>query len=245
MKRNILLLTLLIAAATLIAPVMAPVPPVEISKIPYCWNDPEDVLWSDNPEYWIDDTPFYYVGTKYYWWIRIQVHANEDLENVRVYDRLGAELMIEGISIEDPKIDPYDYDFSYPRYPMLYRKDGPVVVTHTPSGRSIRSILNKPRWGGGVKFGLTPYRFDIYWTGESVKVHFMWSIGSMSEGETLTIFLTVSTDKNPAMHQEYTSEGCYELNSGATVKAIRASNGKQFSETAPQIRFRVAYPPED
>jgi len=178
-----------------------------------------------------DGTPYYYVGKKYYWWIEITVHANEALSDVVVYDRLGAELMIEGISLTTPKgdprqtPDPFDYIFRY----RPYGRDGLVFINGRQLGR-----LNKR----GVRFGVpsSPFRFFIFWTGKSVKVHFEWIIGSMSEGETQTIFLTVSTDKNPAGHQEYTSEGCYELNSGATVKAIRLT-GKQFSTVAESIRI--------
>jgi hypothetical protein len=215
MKRNILLLTLLmLVAAFSFVPVMAqPCSPVEIWKEPYCWADAGDVMYSDNPPY--------YVGMKYYWWIKITVHANVDLSSVMVYDRLGAELMIEGISVDTPKYDPYDYDFTY----MDYEWNGDVNVNGY-SGK-----LNKD--------GITFDGFTVYWTGKSVKVHFKWDIGAMSAGTTKTIYVTVSTDTNPAGKQEYTSCGWYYLNSGATVKAIVASTGKQFSAESDSIQIYV------
>ena len=226
MKRNIFLLTLLIlVAAFSFAPVMAQeCSPVEITKTPYCTTDPGDVMYSDNPPY--------YVGMKYYWWIKITVHANEDLSSVIVYDRLGAELMIEGICVDTPKYDPYDFDFAY----TPYERDGGVAVTGLDSASG---NLDKD----GVTFGSEPFEFDIYWTGNSVKVHFQWNIGSMSGSETRIIYVVVSTDTNPAGHQEYTSCGWYDLNSGATVKAIVESTGKQFSAESDSIQIYVESPP--
>jgi len=223
MKRIILMLTILIVTAATIAPVMAPCPPpVTIFKEPYCWTG---AGWSDNPPY--------YVGIKYFWWIEITVTANVELSDVVVYDRLGAELMIEGICEGSPKYDPYDWDFSY----SPYERNGDVTVDGVPG------TLNKD---DGISFGSEPFEFDIHWTGRSVKVHFQWNIGDMNAvtGMSQTIFLVVSTDTNPAGHQEYTSPNCYELNSGATVKAIVDSTGKQFSATAPSIPIGVSWLPD-
>ncbi len=142
-----------------------------------------------------------------------------------VYDRFGAELMIEGISVDTPKYDPYDYNFTY----VDYEWNGDVNVNGY-SGK-----LNKD----GISFG----DFDIYWTGKSVKAHFMWDIGDMSADETKTIYVTVSTDTNPRGWQEYTSCGEYWLNSGATVKAIVDSTGKQFSAESDGIKIDVECPP--
>ena len=218
MKRNIVLLTLLMLVAVFsFAPVMAKessYQPVEIWKEPYCDDDWYDVWYSDNPPY--------FVGEKYYWWINITVHAYENLSNVIVYDRLGAELMIEGISIDTPKETPYDYNFTY----MDYEWNGEVYINDAPEGN-----LNKE--------GVTFDGFHIYWTGKSVKAHFQWNAGPIIEGETKTIFVTVSTDTNPADWQEYTSCGWYDLNSGATVKAILERTGKQYSDESGSIQIYV------
>jgi hypothetical protein len=228
-KRNVFLLTLMMLVAVLsFAPVIAQAnscTPVRIWKYPYCSNpenDPDDIYWSKNPE----NT---FTGEKYYWWIAINVTAYTDLSNVRVYDRLGAELMIEGICIDTPKYEPYDYNFTYAPYEL----NGAVDVD------GVSGWLNKD----GVTFGSEPFEFEIYWTGNSVKAHFQWNIGSMSVGQTRTIFLVVSTDTNPAGHQEYTSCGNYWLNSGATLKAIVDSTGKQFSAETNGIQIHVECPP--
>lgn len=215
-----LILPILIAAFSVAPAIAGCMPPVEISKEPYCNQDPGDVLWSDNPPY--------YVGMKYYWWIKITVTANTDLEDVVVYDRLGAELMIEGICLLTPKEDPYDYKFTY----TPYGRDGDVAVTGLDSASG---KLNKD----GIAFGSEPFEFHIFWTGNSVKVHFQWNIGDIPAGTSGSIFLVVSTDKNPAGHQEYTSCGCYEMNSGATIKAIVASTGKRVSAESASIMIEV------
>lgn len=192
--------------------------PVEIIKEPYCAEDPGNIMYSDNPPY--------QVGMKYYWWIKMTVYAYEDLLNVTVYDRFGAELMIEGICIGTPKYDPYDFDFAY----MPYEQDGEVHINGFMEG-----YLNKT----GVNFD----GFTIFWTGNSVKAHFQWDIGYIPEDETATIYVVVSTDTNPAGWQEYTSCGWYDLNSGATVKAILESTGKQVSAKSDSIQIYVECPP--
>jgi len=207
-----LLILLILVAALSFAPVMAEgylCPPVEICKSLYCMSD----------------KPPYYVGEKYYWWISIEVTAKTDLSSVMVYDRFGAELMIEGISIGTPKYDPYDYDFAY----TPYERNGDVYINGALEGN-----LNKE----GVSFD----EFHVYWTGKSVKAHFEWSIGAMNSGETRTIYITVSTDTNPHGWQEFTSCGTYYLNSGATVKAIVESTGKQFSAESNGIEIYVCCP---
>ena len=50
---------------------------------------------------------------------------------------------------------------------------------------------------------------------------------SRSPGDTATLIMKISTDKNPARKQEYASPGCYELNSGAVLKFTY--EGKRYS----------------
>jgi hypothetical protein len=213
-RKSILLLTLMaVVIALSIAPAMAPCPSIEVSKRLKCSTGPG---YSDNPPY--------YVGSKYFFWIEIEVEAHVDLSSVVVFDRLGAELMIEGITVDEATMlaEDYDYDFDY----MPYAKNGDVYINGVMEGH-----LNT----AGVAFD----GFTIFWTGNSVKVHFMWNVGAMDAGETAMIWLIVSTDTNPAGHQEYTSPGCYMLNSGATVKAILASTGKQVSSESESIWISV------
>lgn len=106
-------------------------------------------------------------------------------ENVRLYDRFGAELMVVGWTA----VGTFDYD------PYFYTK------------------------------------------GNSEKVFLFWDIGTHEPGEYATLYLTMATDINPGGHQEYTSPGCYMLNSGATVKKVY--DGVQYSWETPQLPIEV------
>ena len=193
--------------------------PVKIWKYPYCSNpetDPDDIYWSKNAPY--------YTGEKYYWWIAIKVTAYMDLTSYRVvvYDRLGAEFMIEGICLDETKYAPYDYTFDYSTgepYPERHE----VVTILNSTGDQVAS--GHVDWRGVTfngKFASGDEdTFRIFWTGNSCKVHFQWTIGPMDENETKLIYLVISTDVNPGGHQEFTSTGTTYLNSGATVKVLR------------------------
>ena len=235
MKRISSLLAIFLLSSFVLVPVsvlaQCSEPMVTIEKYPYCMKTPEDPGY--NPE--LDDfssNPPYTTGTKYYWWISITVSTTLDLSgyDVVVYDRLGGEFMIEGICIDTPKqpddlkdypgtvpggfaYQPFDYDFVY-NYGTPYEpiSDGPVEVFNDTATLVEDGYVNED----GIEFG----EFFIYWTGNSCKAHFQWNIGPMND-ETRTIFLVISTDKNPAGHQEFTSPGITYLNSGATVKVRR------------------------
>ena len=63
-----------------------------------------------------------------------------------------------------------------------------------------------------------------------VKVKYAKKIGKTASTRisvTATLIFEISTDLNPAGKQEYTSPGCYELNSGAVLKFTY--NGKKYS----------------
>ncbi len=63
----------------------------------------------------------------------------------------------------------------------------------------------------------------VQWTGKTDKVHLWWNIPSLAPATPATLTLVVQTDENPGgggpkfPHQEYTSTGDHELNSGATL----------------------------
>jgi len=182
---------------------------------PKCWTGPG---WSDNLPY--------FVGEKYYWWVHVTVCADANVSDAVVYDQLGGEVMIEGISfvpIEKP--GPYNYTFEY----GAYEPGGSVSVT---DGATV--------WTGSLDE--TGVRFDgfvVYWTDGSLKAHFEWDIGSMDEGDVKEIFLTISTDTNPDGLQEFTLPGTYFLNSGATVEGIVDSTGKKTSAESTGIEIEV------
>ena len=73
--------------------------------------------------------------------------------------------------------------------------------------------------------------------GGSDKPFLTWDIGTLDPGQEATLTVVAATDVNPGGHQEYSEAGAYELNSGATLKAL--SDGKQFSATSEVIWVEV------
>jgi hypothetical protein len=85
-------------------------------------------------------------------------------------------------------------------------------------------------------------RGDVSWytTGKSEKVHLEWTVNQLPVNWYAYLYLTVSTDLNPAGRQEYTSPGCYELNSGPTMKFM--VDGSQQSIEMNSIMIEVLMP---
>jgi hypothetical protein len=101
-KKSFLIALFILVTVFNITPLMAQAcEPVEVDKWLRCQYTPGKGT----------DDPPYYVGTKYIFWIVYKVTANEALSDVVVYDRFGAELMIEGITVlgTSAELDAYDY----------------------------------------------------------------------------------------------------------------------------------------
>jgi hypothetical protein len=247
MKRKMLLIAALLISFAVLMPTSAlgcrrqpprceVEPPVEICKTPFCLTypgpgpgEPGD-RYSSNPIAMDDGIPVYPTHMKLYWWIEINVTANVDLEYVVVYDRLGAEFMVEGIytggKLPKPGPDPepnLTYTFDYGKDTEVERitrgqtvdvKDetGTLVATGTVGWRGVSFDGD---FAGDID------AFFVFWTGRSCKAHFKWTIGPMEENESKIIYLVISTDINPGGHQEFTSPGITYLNSGATVKVLK------------------------
>lgn len=75
--------------------------------------------------------------------------------------------------------------------------------------------------------------------GKSEKVKLTWTIGDLSPVSGASLWLTVSTDLNPSGKQEFTSPGCYELNSGSVVKFIDSLTGNQLSAHTGSVHVYV------
>jgi len=168
--------------------------------------EPKVEIWKKFTD--TSDPPPYEMRTEYHWDIEIGVRTSVDLERVTVSDRFGAELKIDSITIPGKT-----YTFTYPNYEEEYpTEDATVTISRVGTYN-----LNRE----GVTFGAEPYKFHIYWTGMSHKVHFeKWSIGKLKAGETITIIVRVSTDLNPGGKQEFTSPCEHCINSGAVLKAM-------------------------
>ena len=78
--------------------------------------------------------------------------------------------------------------------------------------------------------------------GKSAKVKLTWNIGDLSPGSGASLWLTVSTDLNPSGKQEFTSPGCYELNSGSVVKFKDPLTGNQLSAHTGPVYVHVGTP---
>jgi len=76
--------------------------------------------------------------------------------------------------------------------------------------------------------------------GKSDKVFLEWFVGTVAaRGGMATLTCFLQTDLNPAGHQEYTSPGEYEFNSGANVKFNAGRDGPQVSFETPPITLTV------
>ncbi|GAB4264949.1 MAG: hypothetical protein Kow0092_16950 [Deferrisomatales bacterium] len=85
----------------------------------------------------------------------------------------------------------------------------------------------------GAEIGLAAWApsqgaVEVTTKGRSEKVFLLWSVGDLDPGETASLVTDAFADRNPAGHQEYTTCGRYDLNSGAVVK-FRMPTGKQRS----------------
>lgn len=111
-----------------------------------------------------------------------------------------------------------DGSFQVPMFqPASWRLTIKVTNNHFQAMKDVRVIDNF-----GAEFGVEPAKpshgnVEIALTGNSEKAHLVWVVGDLPAGETAQLYLTVTTDCNPAGRQEFTSPGKYELNPGATL----------------------------
>jgi len=136
---------------------------------------------------------------------------------------------------------------------MIDRGDGdgiievnePIVFTVTITAtNTLKSSMSDAvvydRFGAelGVRLrSVTKGTVSITTNGETRKVFVTWDIGNLEPGEPAILVLTVYTDLNPGGHQEYTSPGKYELNSGCVLKGFVV--GKKVSFETDPITVQV------
>jgi len=105
-------------------------------------------------------------------------------------------------------------------------------------GGPITDVTVKDRFGAEIEIDtdpLVPSQGIAWWDhgpghgkkSRSGKVFLTWEIGTLSPGQTASLTFEISTGFNGAGKQQYTSTGCYELNSGAVLKFMYG--GKQYS----------------
>lgn len=97
-----------------------------------------------------------------------------------------------------------------------------LIASNWRSSGDYTDVMVKDNLGAELEidspFNMTQGDVEVRLTGKSRKVHLFWHVGTLAPGESAHLFFLVSTDLNPAGKQEYTSPGCYELNSGPTMK---------------------------
>jgi hypothetical protein len=117
-----------------------------------------------------------------------------------------------------------------------------VIDVVNPYDYSMTDVVITDRFGAEIEieevFSVTHGTVDLKTNGKSQKVFLKWDIGDLNHDEMARLVLLVSTDLNPAGHQEYTSPGVYELNSGATLK-FKNSDGVQLSATTNHVYTTV------
>ena len=115
-----------------------------------------------------------------------------------------------------------------------------VITVENPGPGTWTNVTVKDNLAGDIELhSATPSQGIVTptLTGKSEKVHLLWTVGSIPAGGSASLVLVTSTDENPAGHQEFTSCGVHELNSGATLKFI--AGGHQSSAGTGGISTRI------
>jgi hypothetical protein len=123
-----------------------------------------------------------------------------------------------------------------------------ITVTNN-SDLDITDLVVKDRLGGDLGFADSdPAPSDIDTKGKTNKVFLEWELGTLPAGDSTTIYLIVYTDINTGTgngkksgHQEYTSTGEHELNSGANAKGM-LDDELQVSNSSDSVTVEVLEP---
>lgn len=101
-----------------------------------------------------------------------------------------------------------------------------VIQVHNSSPFDWTMATVEDRWGAEIDVEIrllfnnppAPTTATLATRGRSAKESLFWNIGTLRPGETVNLVLDAETDLNPAGHQEYTTPGVYEFNSGVVLK---------------------------
>jgi hypothetical protein len=133
-----------------------------------------------------------------------------------------------------------------------------ITVTNT-HGHAIEDVTVKDRLGAELmlldadpstpliidEISISQGEWSYYTKGKSEKVFLEWDVGDLGPGQSATLIIGIGTDLNPSGKQEYTTPGCYWLNSGATAKWIDPTDGLQYSASSNRIKVIVVGEEED
>jgi hypothetical protein len=106
--------------------------------------------------------------------------------------------------------------------PFDYTMKNTVITDRFGAEIEVDEILVHSVYDDAMSFVRLTLAPGIILKGNSDKVFLTWTVGDLLPGETARLKLLVSTDRNPAGKQEYSSpsplDEPYEMNSGATLK---------------------------
>ena len=182
------------------------------------------------------------VGECVVWMVSIAVSNpyGYDMTDLMVRDHFGAELT----GMDGGLIDPfygtvghgiYWIEDVYGVVTELYPEDaGPVLFYYrkpSPPPMPQFTIFWYATWEGGDPHMPQPVKENDLRN----KAQGVLNSGYIGPGESTTLTLMVWTRINPGNHQEYTSSGNYDLNSGPTAWWLDEEEGQQFSSNAPSV----------
>ena len=172
-------------------------------------------------------------------------HFTGLIDEVRIWDVALTAEQIEGsfnlskleftkeLVSADPALTPDTNGNGIPEVPIATNITFTMNITidNSATGLNLTAVMVKDRLGAELKIvslNETAGAANYYTTSDgkpknrSGKVFITWNIGSLYDGDAGTLTIVAYTDINPGkgrgkVHQEYTSEGVYELNSGATL----------------------------
>jgi hypothetical protein len=116
-----------------------------------------------------------------------------------------------------------------------------VIEVTNSFGYTMEDVVITDRFGGDIEvhtpaLEISHGNIELKEKGKTKKQFLTWEIADLLEGETATLKLEISPDINTGTgnnkksgHQEYTSPGWHDLNSGATLKFIDPEQDMQLS----------------
>lgn len=103
-----------------------------------------------------------------------------------------------------------------------------ITVTNN-TGADLTNVVVHDRLGGELFLDsattATTGTIDTWTRGKTAKWFIDWTIASLPDGQSATLTIEASLDENPGGHQEYSSPGVYDLNSGATIVSAETEVG--------------------
>lgn len=140
----------------------------------------------------------------------------------------GGPLIIEK-ELTDPALDPDTNDNGIGEVDMATPITFTMVITVTnQTGIDLTDVVAHDRLGAELYLDSATESIGMVttWTkGWSKKWFIDWTIANLDDGDSETLTIVATTDINPGkgkgkIHQEYTSPGIYDLNSGAAIVSV-------------------------